>query len=107
MYASGPRCFTGCLPAVDPIRFFIGHDGRLFDAGSKDASSFDYNVETTLLTTRMAHAAACQSKVSLVAGSLETGKAGEEDGVGAQGTLSHDQMLTDPMRPLTLSRSRT
>ena len=29
-------------------------------------------------------------------GSLETGKAGEEDGVGAQGTLSHDQMLTDP-----------
>ena len=29
-------------------------------------------------------------------GSLETGQAGEEDGVGAEGTLSHDQMLTDP-----------
>ena len=29
-------------------------------------------------------------------GSLESGQAGEEDGVGAQGTLSHDQMLTDP-----------
>ena len=29
-------------------------------------------------------------------GSLETGEAGEEDGVGAVGKLSHDQMLTDP-----------
>jgi fructose-bisphosphate aldolase class II len=29
-------------------------------------------------------------------GSLETGEAGEEDGVGAAGTLSHDQLLTDP-----------
>jgi fructose-bisphosphate aldolase class II len=29
-------------------------------------------------------------------GSLETGTAGEEDGIGAEGILSHDQMLTDP-----------
>jgi fructose-bisphosphate aldolase class II len=29
-------------------------------------------------------------------GSLETGEAGEEDGVGAVGKLSHDMMLTDP-----------
>jgi fructose-bisphosphate aldolase class II len=29
-------------------------------------------------------------------GSLETGEAGEEDGVGASGQLSHEQMLTDP-----------
>jgi fructose-bisphosphate aldolase class II len=29
-------------------------------------------------------------------GSLETGQAGEEDGIGADCTLSHDQMLTDP-----------
>jgi len=29
-------------------------------------------------------------------GSLETGEAGEEDGVGAAGKLTHDQMLTDP-----------
>lgn len=27
---------------------------------------------------------------------LETGEAGEEDGVGAQGKLSHDMLLTDP-----------
>jgi fructose-bisphosphate aldolase class II len=29
-------------------------------------------------------------------GSLESGQAGEEDGVGAQGILTHDMMLTDP-----------
>ncbi|EQD61940.1 Ketose-bisphosphate aldolase, class-II, partial [mine drainage metagenome] len=29
-------------------------------------------------------------------GSLETGEAGEEDGVGAAGKLSHDMLLTDP-----------
>ena len=29
-------------------------------------------------------------------GSLETGMAGEEDGIGAEGKLSHDQMLTSP-----------
>jgi fructose-bisphosphate aldolase class II len=29
-------------------------------------------------------------------GSLESGEAGEEDGSGAEGKLTHDQMLTDP-----------
>jgi fructose-bisphosphate aldolase class II len=29
-------------------------------------------------------------------GSLETGEAGEEDGSGAEGSLSHEQLLTDP-----------
>lgn len=29
-------------------------------------------------------------------GSLESGQAGEEDGSGAQGILSHEQLLTDP-----------
>jgi fructose-bisphosphate aldolase class II len=31
-------------------------------------------------------------------GSLETGEAGEEDGSGAEGKLSHDQLLTDPVQ---------
>jgi fructose-bisphosphate aldolase class II len=31
-------------------------------------------------------------------GSLETGEAGEEDGVGAAGKLSHDMLLTDPVQ---------
>jgi fructose-bisphosphate aldolase class II len=29
-------------------------------------------------------------------GNLETGDAGEEDGIGAEGKLDHSQMLTDP-----------
>ena len=29
-------------------------------------------------------------------GNLETGEAGEEDGIGAEGKLDHSQMLTDP-----------
>jgi len=31
-------------------------------------------------------------------GSLESGKAGKEDGSGAEGILSHDQLLTDPVQ---------
>ena len=41
--------------------------------------------------------AGSRSKVNWAAsGSLETGEAGEEDGVGAEGTLSMDMLLTDP-----------
>jgi fructose-bisphosphate aldolase class II len=31
-------------------------------------------------------------------GSLETGEAGEEDGIGAVGKLTHDMLLTDPVQ---------
>ena len=41
----------------------------------KTPSSFDYNVETTLLTTRMAHACGVSVEGELgCLGSLETGK---------------------------------
>ena len=45
----------------------------------------------------MAHACGVSVEGELgCLGSLETGQAGEEDGVGAEGTLTADQMLTDP-----------
>jgi fructose-bisphosphate aldolase class II len=45
----------------------------------------------------MAHACGVSVEGELgCLGSLETGQAGEEDGVGAEGTLSQEQMLTDP-----------
>ena len=45
----------------------------------------------------MAHAVGVTVEGELgVLGSLETGEAGEEDGSGAEGKLSHDQLLTDP-----------
>jgi fructose-bisphosphate aldolase class II len=45
----------------------------------------------------MAHACGVSVEGELgCLGSLESGMAGEEDGIGAEGKLSHEQMLTDP-----------
>ncbi|MCB1754973.1 MAG: class II fructose-bisphosphate aldolase, partial [Gammaproteobacteria bacterium] len=63
----------------------------------KTPSSYEYNVEVTRRTVDMAHACGVSVEGELgCLGSLETGEAGEEDGVGAAGKLTHDQMLTDP-----------
>ncbi len=71
-------------------------DGSLREDG-KTPSDYDYNVEVTRRTVEMAHACGVSVEGELgCLGSLETGQAGEEDGVGAEGILSHDQMLTDP-----------
>ncbi|RRJ82731.1 class II fructose-bisphosphate aldolase [Aestuariirhabdus litorea] len=71
-------------------------DGSLMDDG-KTPSSYEYNVDVTRRTVEMAHACGVSVEGELgCLGSLETGQAGEEDGVGAVGTLSHDQLLTDP-----------
>lgn len=71
-------------------------DGSLMTDG-KTPSTFEYNVKTTREVVKMAHAKGVSVEGELgCLGSLETGQAGEEDGVGAEGTLSHDQMLTDP-----------
>lgn len=71
-------------------------DGSLMSDG-KTPSSYEYNVEVTRETVAMAHACGVSVEGELgVLGSLETGEAGEEDGVGAEGLLTTDQMLTDP-----------
>jgi fructose-bisphosphate aldolase class II len=47
----------------------------------------------------MAHAVGVSVEGELgCLGSLESGMAGEEDGSGAEGVLSHDQLLTDPQQ---------
>ncbi len=72
-------------------------DGSLKDDG-KTPSSYEYNVDVTRRTVEMAHACGVSVEGELgCLGSLETGQAGEEDGVGAEGILSHDQLLTDPV----------
>ena len=71
-------------------------DGSLMDDG-KTPSSYEYNVEVTRRTVEMAHACGVSVEGELgCLGSLETGMAGEEDGVGAEGILTKEQMLTDP-----------
>jgi fructose-bisphosphate aldolase, class II len=71
-------------------------DGSLMD-DAKTPSSFEYNVEVTKLVVAMAHPVGVSVEGELgCLGSLETGEAGEEDGVGAVGKLCREQMLTDP-----------
>ncbi len=71
-------------------------DGSLAEDG-KTPTDYDYNVKVTQQTAYMAHACGVSVEGELgCLGSLETGKAGEEDGVGAKGTLDHSQLLTDP-----------
>ena len=73
-------------------------DGSLL-ADGKTPSSYDYNVEVTRRVSDMAHAVGVSVEGELgCLGSLETGEAGEEDGVGAVGKLTHAMMLTDPVQ---------
>ncbi|MDA8921133.1 fructose-bisphosphate aldolase class II [Gammaproteobacteria bacterium] len=71
-------------------------DGSLGEDG-KTPMDFDYNVAVTKAAVAMAHACGVSVEGEIgCLGSLETGMAGEEDGIGAEGVLSREQMLTDP-----------
>ena len=71
-------------------------DGSL-EADGKTPSSFEYNVDTTRKVVDMAHACGVSVEGELgCLGSLETGEGEAEDGVGAEGKLEMDQLLTDP-----------
>lgn len=91
----------GTSPAVCQRSIQLGFssvmmDGSLMDDG-KTPSSYEYNVDVTRKTVEMAHACGVSVEGELgCLGSLETGQAGEEDGVGAEGVLTAEQMLTDP-----------
>ncbi|MFN2329894.1 MAG: class II fructose-bisphosphate aldolase [Chromatocurvus sp.] len=91
----------GVSPAVCQRSIQLGFssvmmDGSLGDDG-KTPMDYDYNVRVTRTAVEMAHACGVSVEGELgCLGSLESGQAGEEDGIGAAGTLTHDQMLTDP-----------
>lgn len=69
-------------------------DGSLGEDG-KTPTAYEYNVEVTRRTVQMAHACGVSVEGEIgCLGSLETGMAGEEDGVGAEGILDHSQLLT-------------
>ncbi len=91
----------GTSPAVCQRSIALGFSSVMMDgslrADGKTPADYDYNVEVTRQVVAMAHACGVSVEGELgCLGSLETGAAGEEDGVGADCTLSHDQMLTDP-----------
>ncbi|MDH0655803.1 fructose-bisphosphate aldolase class II [Acinetobacter johnsonii] len=69
-------------------------DGSL-GADGKTPTTYEYNVDVTRRTVQMAHACGVSVEGEIgCLGSLETGLAGEEDGVGAEGVLDHSQLLT-------------
>jgi fructose-bisphosphate aldolase, class II len=71
-------------------------DGSLRE-DMKTPAPYEYNVEVTSRVADMAHAVGVSVEGELgCLGSLESGQAGEEDGVGAEGTLTREQLLTDP-----------
>ena len=73
-------------------------DGSLM-ADGKTPSSYQYNVDVTRKVCEMSHPIGVSVEGELgCLGSLETGDAGEEDGIGAVGKLTHDMMLTDPVQ---------
>jgi fructose-bisphosphate aldolase class II len=71
-------------------------DGSL-EADAKTPASYEYNVNVTRQVVEVAHAIGVSVEGELgCLGSLETGQGDKEDGHGFEGTLSHDQLLTDP-----------
>ncbi len=71
-------------------------DGSLMEDG-KTIASYDYNVDVTRKVVDMAHAKGVTVEGELgCLGSLETMKGDKEDGHGAEGTMTREQLLTDP-----------
>jgi fructose-bisphosphate aldolase, class II len=85
-----------CQQAIRSGFSSVMMDGSLM-ADGKTPASYDYNVEVTRKACELAHAVGVSVEGELgCLGSLETGEAGEEDGIGAVGKLSRDMLLTDP-----------
>ena len=87
-----------CLQSIRSGFTSVMMDGSLLE-DARTPASYDYNVEITRRVCTMAHAIGVSVEGELgCLGSLETGEAGEEDGSGAAGKLTHEMMLTDPVQ---------
>lgn len=87
-----------CLSAIRHGFTSVMMDGSL-EADMKTPASYEYNVEITERVSRMAHWVGASVEGELgVLGSLETGEAAKEDGSGAEGKLSMEDLLTDPLQ---------
>jgi fructose-bisphosphate aldolase class II len=85
-----------CMTAIQSGFTSVMMDGSLKADGATPAE-YDYNVRVTKNVVDIAHMGGVSVEGELgVLGSLETGMGDKEDGHGAEGKLSHDQLLTDP-----------
>jgi fructose-bisphosphate aldolase class II len=85
-----------CLSAIENGFTSVMMDGSLKEDG-KTPADYAYNVDVTRKVVELAHARGVSVEGELgCLGSLESGHGEQEDGHGAEGQLSHDQLLTDP-----------
>ncbi len=85
-----------CKGAIDLGFSSVMMDGSL-QADGKSIASYDYNVDVTRKVVEMAHRQGITVEGELgCLGSLETMKGDKEDGHGAEGTMTREQLLTDP-----------
>ena len=85
-----------CMSAIENGFTSVMMDGSLQEDG-KTPADYDYNVKVTAEVVGLAHSKGVSVEGELgCLGSLETGMGDKEDGHGAEGVLSRDQLLTDP-----------
>ncbi len=85
-----------CQGAIDLGFSSVMMDGSLMEDG-KTVADYEYNVEVTRKVVDLAHAQGVTVEGELgCLGSLETMMGDKEDGHGAEGTMTREQLLTDP-----------
>ena len=85
-----------CFSAIKNGFTSVMMDGSLGEDG-KSPADFDYNCSVTKAVVEVAHTLGVSVEGELgCLGSLETGMGDKEDGHGAEGKLSRDQLLTNP-----------
>ncbi len=112
-FPSIPVCLHqdhGASPDVCQRSIQLGFSSVMMDGSlledMKTPADYAYNVAITQRAVAMAHACGVSVEGELgCLGSLETGMAGEEDGSGADGVLSHAQLLTDPEQAAAFVKS--
>ncbi|MFA5521524.1 MAG: class II fructose-bisphosphate aldolase [Castellaniella sp.] len=93
-----------CRSAMDLGFTSVMMDGSL-EADGKTVAEYEYNVDVTLKVVEMAHRRGITVEGELgCLGSLETMTGDKEDGHGAEGQLTREQLLTDPEQAIDFVR---
>lgn len=84
-----------CMTAIRSGFSSVMMDGSLLEDG-KSIAPYDYNVSVSKKVVEFSHAIGVSVEAELgVLGSLETLKADKEDGIGAEGKLEREDLLTN------------
>ncbi len=84
-----------CMTAIRSGFTSVMMDGSLMEDG-KNVASYEYNVQVSREVVKFSHAIGVTVEAELgVLGSLETMMGDKEDGHGAEGKMTREQLLTD------------